>query len=119
MKKLLLLPLIFALSSCCLAQKAANKTLLPAIDAAWVDVERDVAAVDEDLAQTYDAALQARDVVPMNALLPNVGVALEARVTAQLEAKEVGEGVAQSIRERNSNFKEAVTTYLEAVDECY
>ena len=121
--------LIFALTSACLMASCITKrvihpTMFPALDFAWVQVREDVLRGIEDGRATEE--LHAFEAAQLSSNVTHLGAALAARdlpamrqapwetlrpwgkrgIEAQLEAGEIGPGVALSLHEQLYNFSE-------------
>ena len=115
MKSILLALLVMLSSSSCLTPQVRDKTLLPAIQTAWVGVRADAeyAAADGPISsdlEAWDAAVEAGDFAALDVLL----LVADARAGVQykLEDGVIGPQGAAIMMDRAVNFGKAVTEYM-------
>lgn len=108
---------ITLLAFSCAGTKARENVLLPALRAAWVGVQED-ALRNPDQSESaaiaqMSAALQNGDAVAVAVVNVQLIVTAAMRgIDLRISQGEISPGVAISLKERVSNFSEAIETYV-------
>jgi len=117
MKSILLALLVMLSSSSCLTPQVRDKTLLPAIQTAWVGVRADVvysggSILESDLI-AWDAAVETGNFAALD--VQELEMMAIAGVNLRLEEGQIGPQGAAIMRDRASNFAAAVNEYMRQV----
>ena len=94
----------------CAGQQAREHVLLPAMKQAWPGIKADAkrGGAEERVLKQFESALLQGDRLAVSARWPGIATSAQEGIDVRVEAGEISEGVAKSLRERVRKFGNAV-----------